>query len=769
MAQIYRVGKDIFDASTNQKIANPDILKTQYAGATEIKAPSIPTGATKILNPAGLQGLNESQIYRQGKDIYKLPSVISSDMITGGTAPTIKPVESSFTDTAPYVAGLDTTTKGLESLVSTALVPTPQEANISPITSKITELTGQFEQKPVDYQAELDKYGFKTNVQDLQNLNTQIASTKAQYDKIAEQNANLPISSRIIGGTQDRLARQSAIELGGLSSMAQALQGNVAMAQDIADKTIAIKYEPVEQEIANQKFQLEQVYSQLTRDEKKKADALKITLDERQRLIDEQKTKDADITKLMTAAAGQGATSDILQQMLKAKTTQEAVIIGRDYLREASKGNLQDLGNGQFYNPNTGTIQTINEIQQAQNIAQGIVTTATGDAYDIKSYATDPTHEAKIQSILNGIGKFNTVADIDNYIQSRYPNSPVTGQMIANSAGKYGVSWEMMTAIMAQDSSMGTAGKAVRTKNPGNVGNTDSGGTRTFGSWQEGVDAVAKNLSWRKTTSVATAPIISSTDQQAIDIFNGNGSISKVSTKDYPAVSKKLGELKAEALSSGDIEGIMRASAGGKDADATTVQSFEKAFNVIGQLSDLQSSVNKEATGPIIGIIRSNNPYDAKAKLIQAQLTALVPNLARGIYGEVGVLTDNDVKLYAQTLPNLKSTEEVQKLILASTVRSVQRSTENKIKVQAGLGRDVSGLVNQYKDIKSTADALEGGSVGQAPVSPTNITENPTATSYLDSVNKEFNLGNKVSDTLSNIPVVKNNVFVQLFNKLLSK
>ena len=53
MAQIYRVGKDIFDASTNQKIANPNVLATQYKGATEIQAPNlnVPTGATKILNP----------------------------------------------------------------------------------------------------------------------------------------------------------------------------------------------------------------------------------------------------------------------------------------------------------------------------------------------------------------------------------------------------------------------------------------------------------------------------------------------------------------------------------------------------------------------------------------------------------------------------------------------------------------------------------------------------------------------------------------------
>ena len=135
----------------------------------------------------------------------------------------------------------------------------------------------------------------------------------------------------------------------------------------------------------------------------------------------------------------------------------------------------------------------------------------------------------------------------------------------------------------------------------------------------------------------------------------------------------------------------------------------------------------KMTTDPIIGIIRSNNPYDAKAKLIQAQLTAIVPNLARGIYGEVGVLTDNDVMLYSQTLPNLKSTEEVRDLILASTVRSVQRSIENKIKVQAGLGRDLSGLTTIYKDIKTLADSLE-------IKTPSGSGKNDNLSTYLDSI-----------------------------------
>lgn len=374
MAQIYRVGKDIFDASTNQRIANPTVLATQYKGATEIKAPVIPTGATKIASPDQLKGLNESQLFRSGQDIYKLPNVtqsLSSDQLTSNM-PNITPVNMPQDNlVSGLVASTEPTSRGLESAISTIMTPSATESQISPITKRVGELTGQTAQKPVDYQAELDKYGFQTNVQDLQNLNKQIASTKLQYDKLAEENINRPISSRIIGGTQDKLARQSAIELGGLSSMAEALQGNINMATDIADKTIAIKYEPIEKEIENQKFQLEQVYEQLSREDKKKADALSVALDERTRKIEEEKAVEKSINEIMVEAAKNGATSDILQNILKSKTLEEAVAnSGGFYSAQPASEDLQFVAGtanqpAGYFNKTTGIFTPLGSFQGA--------------------------------------------------------------------------------------------------------------------------------------------------------------------------------------------------------------------------------------------------------------------------------------------------------------------------------------------------------------------------------------------------------------------
>lgn len=118
--------------------------------------------------------------------------------------------------------------------------------------------------------------------------------------------------------------------------------------------------------------------------------------------------------------------------------------------------------------------------------------------YDITSYATDPTHGVKVQKIYSSIPEVSNPQDIDVYISKIAPGSPVKGQDVLAASTKYGVDPKLVLALMVQDSTLGTRGLAVRTKNPGNVGNTDSGATKTFTDWSEGVDAVAANLAWRK-------------------------------------------------------------------------------------------------------------------------------------------------------------------------------------------------------------------------------------------------------------------------------
>lgn len=143
-------------------------------------------------------------------------------------------------------------------------------------------------------------------------------------------------------------------------------------------------------------------------------------------------------------------------------------------------------------------------------------------------------------------------------------------------------------------------------------------------------------------------------------------------------------------------------SKGGKPMADTSIQKLDKGLVVLSQLGVLQENINGTDTGPIVGAFRGKNPWDTNAQVIKAQLNAIVPNLARGVYGEVGVLTDNDIKNYAKTLPTLTSTEQVRDAVLYITLDTIGRSIRQTMSTNASAGRDVSGFIDIYTEMENT-------------------------------------------------------------------
>jgi len=77
------------------------------------------------------------------------------------------------------------------------------------------------------------------------------------------------------------------------------------------------------------------------------------------------------------------------------------------------------------------------------------------------------------------------------------------------------------------------------------------------------------------------------------------------------------------------IDQILYYSRGGKPLEATQLTQLTKYQAALNQVGDIYDSIESESTGPILGILRSNNPYDTKAASLKAQITGLIPTLAR--------------------------------------------------------------------------------------------------------------------------------------------
>jgi hypothetical protein len=124
------------------------------------------------------------------------------------------------------------------------------------------------------------------------------------------------------------------------------------------------------------------------------------------------------------------------------------------------------------------------------------------------------------------------------------------------------------------------------------------------------------------------------------------------------------------------------------------LQSFENVNRAQETLADLEKHLEKVQgkLGPVSGRLLSKNPYDPDVQLLQKYLTALVPTIARGVYGEVGVLTQADIDNYKQLIPNITQDPANAKATLEFLKRDLERAKKTKLGIWESTNFDVEGL-----------------------------------------------------------------------------
>lgn len=607
-------------------------IQTPAQNLTVNQADVRPTGTA--FNP--MQDLQRSSLQTTGKPI-DIPK--SFDAGTLGSSP--KPVVPEAP--APQGNNPDATVGTATDYVTRFNKAQEQAAAAAPNTAtlentnlynRLKDLYTQSTSKGTDLLAQQEKANVGGITKQIEEQNLLVQQKANQYQKNIQMlsGQGRGITTGIISGQTDRERRLAASDIGAETAILQAMQGNLTLAKQTAQDAIDLKYKPIEDEIAQKLQLLELNAPQMTAEEKKRADITAGILQEQQQQIADKKAVEANISNVLAEAAKNGATQDVLQKIKTSTNLNDAILSagsfiapkekaqtsiiqsgGRNILVDTQTGRtIKDLGaadtkpqdtgrvdeNGNpiygVFNPETNTF----EVTDVQN---GIV-----GGYNIGSYATDPNHERAVASILNNIGQFKTVQDIDNYIQTQAPGSPITGQMIANAAGKYGVSWEMMTAMMQQDSSLGTKGNGAKTFNPGNVGNDDAGNIRNYGSWQAGVDAVGKWLSNHKVQATATTQ---NPQQDNIQAFAENyastgvkptGLPKNISLSDVTKAAKELPKQNGAVI---DLNTGVKPSKLSADEEKGITATYDIVNNKLPVLLEKFNKINTGVLGAIGGAI----------------------------------------------------------------------------------------------------------------------------------------------------------------------
>jgi len=202
-------------------------------------------------------------------------------------------------------------------------------------------------------------------------------------------------------------------------------------------------------------------------------------------------------------------------------------------------------------------------------------------------------------------------------------------------------------------------------------------------------------------------------------------------------ISKNTAELLAAKTALGGTTGspvtdIIAGSSrfGDKKLTDSQLEKIQKATNALGSMETLQGLLAQgkdgiDVSGPITGRKRTLVTQlggDANAAAINATIQGLIPTVARGIFGEVGVLTDADIDNYRKTVPNLNSTDAQNKLISLVMYDVLSRSLENTLVTNAQNQTNVSGFLSTYTDTKSRINNLKSnlGVVEAIPITPEN-------------------------------------------------
>lgn len=155
------------------------------------------------------------------------------------------------------------------------------------------------------------------------------------------------------------------------------------------------------------------------------------------------------------------------------------------------------------------------------------------------------------------------------------------------------------------------------------------------------------------------------------------------------------------------------------------LKDIETAFeNLVKNSPNLVGPVAGRLVGPIAG------EYDKFYQQLENAINKTVPGLARGVFGEVGVLTDRDVDRYTRLLPTARKDPTIARALLKDITQTVERAEQTLLDTYEKRGSDVSGFRNEMAPAPGTAPAVTSTNP-DAPVAVSDPAQAPATAKYI--------------------------------------
>jgi hypothetical protein len=121
--------------------------------------------------------------------------------------------------------------------------------------------------------------------------------------------------------------------------------------------------------------------------------------------------------------------------------------------------------------------------------------------------------------------------------------------------------------------------------------------------------------------------------------------------------------------------------------------------NVSYQLDNLVSTLNSTDTWPLRELWekKADKWTNQDTQALRQQMEAILPDLARGVFGEKWVLTDTDIERYRKTIPNIWNKQEVNKKIVQNLKDILWNTFKTTLVEEANNKTNVANWLDDYR------------------------------------------------------------------------
>ena len=217
-----------------------------------------------------------------------------------------------------------------------------------------------------------------------------------------------------------------------------------------------------------------------------------------------------------------------------------------------------------------------------------------------------------------------------------------------------------------------------------------------------GVDGTTASISSDQLTKINSFLMDAGKQQAILDNMTDQ-------QKNAKMVQDKIGELGGDA----DLIDQVKATKGSNELKQSEQEAISQAFVALDlavsaerQMKNLGIPFQGSAFSSFFADLKRNaaafsNQTSDNLDSFRATITQLVPVLAKGVFQETGVLTDEDVRRYSATIASIENTPESNERVMSATQSLIARLTRNQLMRSVEGGMDVSRYAGDIPRLSS--------------------------------------------------------------------